>query len=425
MSVFEQLIGACKIPSLVPVKQKFPRPVLADIPGEINKCLRENDLLQRIPAGSRVAVTAGSRGIAGIDMITKALVEALKETGAKPFIVPAMGSHGGATAEGQQEVLASLGISAETMGVPVKSSMDVLKLGYTETNLPVYVDKIALSEADAIVVVNRIKPHTTFRGTYESGLAKMIAIGLGKQQGAELCHSTGPQNMAPMIKILAEKIIEKANIVFGLGILENAFDETCKIVALPAEEILDREPELLREAWSHMPCIYFKKYDVLVVDEIGKNISGTGLDPNIVGRYTTKTIKDEDWVQRIAVLDLTEQTGGNANGIGLADICSRRAYEKIDFQKTYPNCLTTRVVFSARIPMVMDNDRQAIQAAIKTCFDADQNNIRLIRIKNTLQLDQIQISEALLPEAEENPAIEILDRKANPLTFNRAGNLDL
>ncbi len=424
-NIFEQLVGSSKIPDLVTVEQTFPRPVIKDIPAAVRKALNEKKLIQRIPEGARVAVSAGSRGIANISLITATVVKLLQEAGAEPFIVPAMGSHGGATAEGQKAVLKSLGITEEQLGVPIRSSMEVEQVGTTATKLPLYIDKLACREADAIVVINRIKPHTTFRGDYESGLAKMIVIGLGKQQGAELCHSTGPQNMAAMIKELAEHLIEKTSIVFGLGLVENAYDETCQITALPAEEIIDKEPDLLKEARSQMPCIYFKNYDVLVIDEMGKNISGTGLDPNIVGRYTTETMKNENWVQRIVVLDLTALTQGNANGIGLADICSKKAYQKINFEKTYPNSLTTGVVFSTKIPMVMNNDRQAIQAAIKTCFDSDKNKIRLVRIKNTLQLENIQISEALLPEARKNPMIKVLNDQTRPLSFDEEGNLIL
>ncbi len=424
-NIFEQLVGSSKIPDLVTVEQTFPRPVIKDIPAAVRKALNEKKLIQRIPEGARVAVSAGSRGIANISLITATVVKLLQEAGAEPFIVPAMGSHGGATAEGQKAVLKSLCITEEQLGVPIRSSMEVEQVGTTATKLPLYIDKLACREADAIVVINRIKPHTTFRGDYESGLAKMIVIGLGKQQGAELCHSTGPQNMAAMIKELAEHLIEKTSIVFGLGLVENAYDETCQITALPAEEIIDKEPDLLKEARSQMPCIYFKNYDVLVIDEMGKNISGTGLDPNIVGRYTTETMKNENWVQRIVVLDLTAPTQGNANGIGLADICSKKAYQKINFEKTYPNSLTTGVVFSTKIPMVMNNDRQAIQAAIKTCFDSDKNKIRLVRIKNTLQLENIQISEALLPEARKNPMIKVLNDQTRPLSFDEEGNLIL
>lgn len=422
MSVFEQLTKGYQIPNMVKIRQNFARPILKDIPGAIKTELYREGILERVKSGDRVAITAGSRGIANIAAITREVVAALKEVGARPFIIPAMGSHGGATADGQVEVLHSFGITEESVGAPIKSSMEILQVGTTENNLPVCIDKIAYTEADAIVLINRIKPHTTFRGAYESGLAKMIVIGLGKQIGAELCHATGVAQMSPRIEELARHTIEKANIVFGVGILENAYDETSRIVAIPGGRIMAEEPALLAEAFQNMPQILFDKYDVLVIDEVGKNISGTGMDPNIVGRFTTDAIKCEPRVQRIVVLRLTEETHGNANGIGLADICSRRAFEQMDFKKTYPNCLTSRIVQSVKIPMVMDNDRQAIRAAIKTCFDVDPKQVRIIRIKNTLQLDEIYISESLLPLALQNPKIEVLD-EAKPLVFDREGNL--
>lgn len=423
MDPFDELIRNCEIPRMIKVGQKFPRPVIGDIRAEIRKELGEKGLLCRIKNGDRIAVTAGSRGIANIALITREVINSLKEKGARPFIVPAMGSHGGATAAGQLEVLRSLGITEEEMGAPIKSSMEVVRLGVTATGIPACIDKLAATEADAIVVVNRIKPHTTFRGTYESGLAKMIAVGLGKQVGAEICHSTGTANISNLIESLSGLIIDKANIIFALGIIENAYDETCMVRALPAGDILAGEPTLLRVAWDNIPRIFFDSCDVLIVDEMGKNISGTGMDPNVIGRYTTESIKDEKKFQRIVVLDFTEESGGNANGIGLADICTRKTFEKIDFQKTYSNCLTTKVVFSAKIPMVMNNDRQAIRAGIKTCFDLDHGRIRMIRIKNTLRLDEIYISEALLPEAQENNRIEVLDEKAKEITFNEDGRI--
>ncbi len=424
MNVFDELVKDYKIPRMVKIKQNFPRPILDDIPQYVKKALHESGVLNRIEKGSRVAITAGSRGIANISLITKEVIVNLKNAGAKPFIIPAMGSHGGATAEGQKEVLESLDLSEEDLGVPVKSSMEVVKIGTTDNNLPVYIDKITATEADAIVVINRIKPHTTFRGAYESGLAKMITIGLGKQIGAELCHATGPENMSSRIEIIARHILNKTNIVFGVGILENAYDETCGIVVLPGEEIMEKEPNLLKTAWQHMPQIFSKNYDVLVVDEIGKDISGTGMDPNILGRYTSDALIDENFVQRIVVLKLTDKTHGNANGIGLADICTKKAFERLDFQKTYPNCLTTGIVLSVKTPMVMDNDRQAIKAAIKTCFDIDENNVKLIRIKNTLELDQIYISEALLPEARASNLVEFSEQEPLPVTFDNQGDLN-
>lgn len=423
MTVFDELVKDYEIPRMLKVKQNFPRPVLDDIPQQVKKVLHESGDLNKIEKGTRVAVTAGSRGIANIGLITKEVIGVLKTAGASPFIIPAMGSHGGATSEGQTEVLESLALSESDLGVPVKSSMEVVKIGTTDDNLPVYIDKFAATEADAIVVINRIKPHTTFRGPYESGLAKMITIGLGKQVGADLCHATGPENMSSRVEVIARHILKKTNLVFGVGILENAYDETCDIVVLPGEEIMEKEPDLLHRAWQNMPQIFSKDYDVLVVDEMGKDISGTGMDPNILGRYTSDALQDEDWVQRIVVLNLTERTHGNANGIGLADICTQKAFDKMDFKKTYPNCLTTGIVLSVKTPMVMENDRQAIKAAIKTCFDIDINNVKLIRIKNTLDLDQIYISEALLPEARESSLVEFSEQEPLPFAFNDRGDL--
>jgi len=299
--------------------------------------------------------------------------------------------------------------------------MEVVRIGTTDKGIPVCFDKYAY-EADATIVVNRIKPHTSFRGSIESGLVKMIAIGLGKQIGAEMCHATGLSNMSARVEEIAKVAIEKSNIAFGIGIIENAYDETSRIVAIPRQKIIDEEPELLIEAKENLPQILFDNCDVLIVDEIGKNISGTGMDTNIVKRFTSEAIVCKPLAQRIVVLDLTKETHGNANGIGLADVCTRRLYEKIDFYETYPNPLTSRVLLSVKIPMVMDNDRLAIKAAVKTCFDIDYDDIRIIRIKNTLKLEEIQVSENLLDEAKKNPRIEILS-DPKEMAFDENGNL--
>ncbi len=422
MDIFEELTQGYKIPKMAKVRQKFSRPIIEDVPQAVREALKKQGILDRVKAGDRVAITAGSRGIANILAIIRETVSVLKELGTLPFIIPTMGSHGGATAEGQIGVLKSLGITEESVGAPIKSTMKTIPLGNTEEGLPVYMDKYAYEEADATVVIARIKPHTSFRGQYESGLVKMIVIGLGKQLGAEICHAAGLMGMSERIESMARLAIDKSNIAFALGVIENAYDETCKVVACPREEIMEAEPPLLKEAFTNMPKIFFDKYDVLVVDEIGKNISGTGMDPNIIARFTSSAVTCEPTVQRIITLDLTEETHGNANGIGLADICTRRAYEKIDFKSTYPNPLTSRVVGSAMIPMVMDTDAQAIRAAIKTCFEVDFDNIRMIRIKNTLKLEEIYISEALIEEARENPNIEILE-EPKTMAFDQKGNL--
>ncbi|MDK2800996.1 MAG: hypothetical protein PWQ70_2615 [Clostridiales bacterium] len=424
MDVLEQLIQDFKIPKMAKVRQHFPRPRIEkeDIPAVIREELQKDGTLNRIKKGDKVAITAGSRGIANIALILKEIVDNVKAAGAHPFIIPTMGSHGGATAEGQVEVLHSLGITEEYVGAPIRATMEVVELGTSKNGLPIRFDKYAATEADATIVVGRIKPHTSFRGKYESGLAKMIVIGLGKQKGAEICHATGLEYMSARIEDITRGALEKSNIVFGVGLIENAFDETCKIVALPSKKIMEEEPILLEEARKNMPQIFIDKYDILIVDEIGKNISGTGMDTNVVGRYTSAAIQCEPRVQRIVILDLTAETHGNANGMGLGDICTRRLFEKIDFAKTYANPLTSRVVPSIKMPMVMNNDSQAIRAAIKTCFDVDYDKIKMVRIKNTLKVDEIYISEHLLDEAKAHPNIEILE-EPKPMVFDENGNL--
>jgi len=421
LNIFEQLVQDIKLPKMIRVRQKFPKPVLEDISGAIRKQLQREGVIERINKGDKVAITAGSRGIENFPAIVRELVTALKEKGAEPFVIPAMGSHGGATAEGQTALLRSIGITEETVGAQIFSTMEVVKIGTTDKGIPVCFDKYAY-EADATIVVNRIKPHTSFRGSIESGLVKMIAIGLGKQLGAEICHATGLCNMSVRIEEVARVAIEKSNIAFGLGIMENAYDETSRIVAIPKEKIMCEEPELLLEAKENLPQIMFDNCDVLIVDEIGKNISGTGMDANIIKRFTSEAIVCKPLAQRIVALDLTKETYGNANGIGLADVCTRRLHEKIDFYGTYPNPLTSRVLMSVKIPMVMDNDRQAIKAAVKACFDIDYDDVRIIRIKNTLKLEEIYVSENLLDEAKKNPRINILS-EPEEMAFDENGNL--
>jgi len=417
----EQLLDHIQIPKMVRVRQNFPRPVLADIAKTVREEMQRPEIIGRIKSGDKIAVTAGSRGIANIVLILREVVATLKAIGAEPFIIPTMGSHGGATAEGQVEVLHSLGISEESVGAPIHATMDVVQVGVSAGGMPVYFDKYA-AEADATVVVNRVKPHTSFRGAYESGLAKMIAIGLGKQKGAEICHAGGPEKMPQRIADIAQTSIEKTNVIFALGIIENAFDETSKIVALSKEEIMTQEPELLQEAKANLPQILFAKYDVLIVDEIGKNISGLGMDTNIIHRFPTLAVRFEPSVQRIVVIDLTDESHGNVHGLGLADVCTRRVFEKIDYSKTYPNPLTSRLPEASKIPMVMQNDILAIKAAIQTCYDVDYTKIRIVRIKNTLRLDEILISEHLLDQARSDPRLEIVG-DPQPMVFNERGDL--
>ena len=350
----------------------------------------------------RIAVAVGSRGISNQPRLVRALVAELKGAGARPFIIPAMGSHGGASAEGQKAMLEGLGIKEEYVGAPIRATMETVQLGQAGPELPALIDKFA-HEADGIVLINRIKPHVAFRGPYESGLAKMIAIGLGKQKGAEICHNLGFGKMAEHIPAIARTTLAHSRILFAVGLLENAYHETARIEVLPAAEILAREPALQEEAKRLSPRLAFDRLDVLVMDEIGKDISGTGFDTNVVGRYHTPYVSGGPQISRIAVLDITEKSHGNGNGLGIVDYTTRRVLEKFRFDQTYPNALTSTVPASVKIPMVLDCDRHAFQAAIRTCNLAHKEEVRLVRIKNTNEMEEIEISANLVDEARENP----------------------
>lgn len=420
MDIIEKLVGEAPIPKFVKVKQIFPRPKLEDIEAEIRNQLGKvlhNDLDQT----PNIAITVGSRGIANLDIIVKEVVKVIKENGGNPFIIPAMGSHGGVSVQGQLDVLSGMNITEENVGAPIRSTTDTVKIAETESGLPVYIDKFA-DEADGIVVLNRIKPHVGFRGKFESGLMKMIAIGLGKQMGASICHDLGFGKMAENIPAMAKKVIEQKNIIFALGIIENAYDETCKIVAMSKDEIEILEPSLLDEAKSNLPKICFDKFDVLIIDEIGKDITGTGLDTNIVGRYHTPYASGGPKITKMIVLDLTEKSHGNGNGIGIVDFTTRRLFDKLILDQMYPNSITSTVQETIKIPMIIKNDKLAIQAAIKTCNLYDKTTVKIVRIKNTLHLGYIYISESLIDEAKKDNRLEIME-EPHDFNFDEMGNL--
>jgi hypothetical protein len=421
MGVIHDLLKDVPLPRVVPVRQNFAAMELRDLAGAVREELARPGVGDRVRPGMRIAIGVGSRGVSGIDRIVAALVAELKRRGASPFVVPAMGSHGGATAEGQLEVLANLGVTEASAGCPIHSSMEVVEVGRLENGLPVYVDRHA-HEADGIVVVNRVKPHTSFRGPSESGLVKMLTIGLGKQKGADSCHAYGMAGMAEHIVAMAEISLGRARVLFGVAIVENAYDKTSRIVAVPAPEIVSKDRELLVEAKANMPKLLFDPLDVLVVDRIGKEFSGTGIDPNITGRYTTSLLSGGPQIARVVVLDLTDATHGNANGIGLADLTTRRLVSRIDYEAMYANSLTSRVPASVRVPLTLDTERQAIQAAVKTCGARDLTRVRLVRIPNTLHLGEIWISESLLDEARGNPAVTVCG-EPRAMTFDDAGRL--
>lgn len=420
--VIEELLSAVFVPQVVRVRQLYERPRLADAGSVFLEELRRSRVLAALRPGMTIAVGVGSRGIANQPLVVKLLIGELKDRGVDPFIFPAMGSHGGATAQGQVEVLKRMGITEDAVGAPIRATMDTILMGRAENGLPCFFDAYA-AQADGIVLINRIKPHVAFRGRYESGLMKMIAIGLGKQKGADICHHLGMGRMAENIAALGRAGLATGRILFGVALLENAYHETCRIEVIPAGEIESRELALQEEAKRLEPRILFDELDVLVIDEIGKDISGTGFDTNVVGRYHTPYITSEyPRVTRLVILDITAASHGNANGLGIADFTTWRVFKKFNFNETYPNSLTSTVPLSVKIPMVLPNDRLAVQAAIKTCNIQDLTQVRLGRIKNTNEAEFMEVSENLIPLARENPQIEILS-SPYPLPFNEKGNL--
>ena len=422
MSSIDRLLDPVAIPRMIRVRQKFERPVLADDAAtELRNRLKDTNVLSRIEAGQTVAITVGSRGITNMPLLIKTLVAEIKLRGAEPFMVPAMGSHGGATAEGQKKMIIGMGYSEEYIGAPIKSDMEPVHIGVSANGYPVYFDRNAY-EANWTIVANRIKPHTGFRGPAESGLQKMITIGLGKQQGADICHELGFEKMAENIPAMARVSLDKANILCGIAVLENSFHETCRIEVIPTAGISTVEPLLQEESKRLCPRLFFDKLDVLIIDEIGKNIAGTGFDCNVVGRYNTECASGGPVIKRLAVLDVTEQSHGNANGLGMADYTTRRAYEKFDFEQTYPNSLTSTVPLTVKIPMVLKNDRQAIQACIKCSNRLDKENVMLVRIKNTNDIGELEVSEGLRSYVASHPQLEIISDPYD-LVFNPHGNL--
>jgi hypothetical protein len=427
MEIISRLCAEVRLPRMFRVRQRFDgtRVEPEDIPRAVSAQLSRPELGDPVRPGKRYAITCGSRGVANIALITGAIAAFVKSRGAYPFVVPAMGSHGGATAEGQRALLAAYGVT--DLVCPVVSSMETVVIGESEPDsegktYAVRIDKNA-AEADGIIVAGRIKPHTDFRGPYESGIMKMMAIGLGKREGADMCHRNGFGRMAEMVPLFGRTVIRHAPVVLGFGILENARGETLKFAALGPDEIEAREPALLEEARSRLPLIPFDSADVLVVDRIGKDISGDGMDPNVTGPSPCSP-----WVSggiranRTVVLDLTDETRGTALGIGAAHTTTRRLLNKIDYEATCVNAVTSRGIDFARIPCVLESDREAVQLALRTCVGGDPARPRIVRIADSLHTETMWISEAMEPEARTLDKLEILGGpEAWP--FDGAGNL--
>ena len=413
----EELLRGVGLPRFALVERSVDSPAaLTDVRGAVREALGGVE----IPSGS-VAVGVGSRGVGGIAEVVEALVGALKENGAEPFVVPAMGSHGASTAEGQAEVLRHLGVDEEAVGCPIRATMETVKVGETPSGVAVHMDRNAY-EADGVIVVNRIKPHTAFRGTVESGPTKMLAIGLGKQRGAHSVHSAGWDAIHETIPQAARVAVGTGRVAFGLAVLENADEEPYRVAVIPAGGLEEAEAPLLEEAKKNLLRLPFDEMDVLVVDEIGKNISGDGADPNVTGRYATTAASGGPKIERVVFLGLTEETGGNANGLGAADVVTERLASAMDRPSTYMNALTSTTPAPVKTPMVMPTDRMALAAALTMCAGVSPTGARIVRVRNTLKLRRMWVSEAMLPTVEKDENLRVVEGP-RPMDFGEDGSL--
>jgi hypothetical protein len=412
-------------PKMFRLRQTFDARSVTDVAGETHRQLAALQLNQRIHAGQTVAITAGSRGIARIGEITRAVVDHIKGLGALPYIVPAMGSHGGGTAAGQAQLLEHYGITAAQMGCEIRASMETVIVDTTPQGIPVHFDKHA-SKADHVMIVGRVKPHTGFVGEVESGLHKMMLIGLGKHEGAKIYHrAIADYSFMEIITAVAASVIAKCRVVGGLAIVESAYDETALIEGVPPERFLEREKELLKLATQWLPRLPFARADLLIIDQIGKNISGTGLDTNVVGRkFNDHAGTDRDTVRckRIFVRGLTDETHGNATGIGLSEFTNQRTANAIDHKITAINCITGLHPTAAMTPIVYETDREVVTNALHTCGLVEPPQSRVIQIQDTLHLAEVLVSEAYLPELSGRSDLERISEPAD-MAFDAHGNL--
>jgi hypothetical protein len=409
---------------MVKIRQQLDGSLVPDIALAVKTEFGKSRLSSEIKPGSRVAITAGSRGITDIVAVLSALVKEVKSRGGDPFIVPAMGSHGGATAEGQLQILSDYGIKEERVGCPVISSMEVVKVGETESGIPVLLDRNARG-ADHIIVVNRVKPHTEFHGQIESGLMKMIVIGLGKHEGTIIAHRFAVKyGYERTITEIALCALEKTPIALGVAIIENGYGRTAQITAVEPENFLETEKKLLLVARDKTPKLPFDEFDVLIVDECGKEISGTGMDTKVVGRIMNiyEEELDHPKITRVVLRNLTEQTHGNALGIGLADFVTKKVVDKIDYRATYINTVTAVTPEKARLPIVCENDKEAVDFAIATAGPVDCESVKVVWINHTSRLDEMWISKGLLNEAAEKANLSIVGNE-HEMRFDDNGNL--
>ena len=413
------------IPHVQLVRQTAPQPTVADVAGEVRRQWRQSQTAKRIKPGMRIAVGCGSRGINNYLAIAKSTVEALHELGAKPFIVSAMGSHGGATPEGQRELLASYDVDEAHLGVPVVTDMDAVQIGTNSWGQPVWWDKNALA-ADGVVTVSRVKPHTDFRGRFESGILKMLVIGLGKRHGADQVHSFGTRGLRDMLQESGKVILEKTRFLGGLAVLENANEETAKLEVVDRDDLYDREPALLDEARGLMGRIPFPALDVLIVGECGKNYSGAGIDPNVVGRMLIEASPEAETndprITRMGLLDISPESHGNATGIGIADLTTTRAIAAINQVPFRMNNLTARFLWRSKLPIAFETDREVINTCVETCWQPEFEKLKFAVIPNTLEVAELWISAPLAVEAKANPHLQLVG-SPQPMPFDAKGNL--
>jgi len=413
-----------EIPPVALLRQTTPQPRLADLAAEVHHQWLASRLPARLHRGDRVAVAVGSRGIARLETIVRSTLEALRDLGMRPFIVAAMGSHGGGTPEGQRQLLADYGVSEQTMRVPVLTDMTAVEIGTNSWGEPVYWDKNAW-EADAVVTVSRIKPHTDFRGAYESGIVKMLVIGLGKRHGAARHHRWGVRGLRDMIPQSARVVLDKTRFAAGLAVLENAQEETALVRVVDRDELLEAEPRLLEQARALMARLPFDQLDLLVIGEIGKNYSGSGIDPNVVGRLLMEGQPEPEAprITRICALDLSPESHGNATGIGIADLTTDRLLAAIDPASFRMNNLTACFLWRCKLPIGFPTDRACVEAGLATCWQPDPQAVRLAVIPNTLELNELWVSPALQEEARGKPYLESAG-SPQPLPFDADGHLD-
>ncbi len=413
------------LPPFQLVRNVAPQPRVEDVPGRVREAWLTSAIAAKITPGMRVAVGCGSRGIRNYYAIAKATIDALRELGARPFVVAAMGSHGGATANGQRELLASYGLDEARLGVPVVTDMTATQVGVNSWGEPCWWDANALA-ADGVVLVARVKPHTDFRGAFESGLLKMLVIGLGKRDGANQHHSWGTRGLRDMMPETAKVLVATTPFLGGLAILENAHEETARLEVVAAGDLFATEPGLLEEARRIMGKLPFDAMDALIVGECGKNYSGAGIDPNVVGRMLIEATPEAETnhprVTRMAVLDISPESHGNGTGIGIADLTTHRALASIDPGPFRMNNLTARFLWRSKLPLGFDTDRECIQSAIDTCWQPIQDRLKVCVIPNTLEVAEAWVSAALAADVRDKPGVELVG-DARELLFDDSGTL--